>query len=192
MLMDAICGYLPSPKDAGQIMVTNPRSKQEESIDSDATGPLAALVFKTSADPYVGKLTYFRVYSGTMHSDSSVWNANKETQERIGQLYMLKGKAQEPVSNVIAGDIGAVAKLTETGTGDTFCGKDRPFLLTAVEFPRPCMSVSVNPKTKADMDKLGPSLATPRRFGAALDFVGTMASAVGVGHEGFPLRLQAI
>jgi elongation factor G len=158
MLMDAICSCLPSPKDAGQINAASSRSKQEESIDSDATGPLAALVFKTSADPYVGKLTYFRVYSGTLHSDSNIWNANKETQERIGQLYVMRGKAQDPVSNVIAGDIGAVAKLAETGTGDTLCGKDRPLILPAVEFPHPCMSVSVHPKTKADLDKLGPSL----------------------------------
>jgi len=159
VLMDAICGYLPSPKDAGQITASNARSKQEEKVDPDAAGPLAALVFKTSADPYVGKLTYFRVYSGTVHSDSNVWNANKETQERVGQLYLMRGKAQEPVSNVIAGDIGAVAKLTETSTGDTLCGKDRPLMLTAVEFPHPCMSVAVHPKTKADMDKLGSSLA---------------------------------
>ena len=158
-LMDAVCSYLPSPKDMGQVAASNARSKQEEEVAPDATGPLAALVFKTSADPYVGKLTYFRVYSGTIHSDSSVWNANRETQERVGQLYLMRGKAQEPVTNVIAGDIGAVAKLTETTTGDTLCGKDRPLILPAVEFPSPCMSVAVHPKTKADLDKLGSSLS---------------------------------
>ncbi|MEA1958239.1 MAG: elongation factor G [Chloroflexota bacterium] len=157
-VLDAVCNYLPSPKDIGQIVATNVKSKQEESIASDPTGPLAALVFKTSADPYVGKLTYFRVYSGTIQSDSVVWNAAKETQERIGQLYMLRGKSQDPVSNTIAGDIGAVAKLAETTTGDALCGKERPLLLPGIEFPNPCMSASVHPKTKADLDKLGPSI----------------------------------
>jgi elongation factor G len=158
-VLDAICGYLPSPADIGPFTATDARSKSEEDVSPEATGPLAALVFKTSADPYVGKLTYFRVYCGTLHSDATVWNANRESQERIGQLYMLRGKAQEPVSGVIAGDIGAVAKLAETETGDTLCGKDRPLILPAVEFPHPCMSVAVHPKTKADLDKLGTSLS---------------------------------
>ncbi len=158
MLLDAICEYMPSPVDAGPVAAVNAQSKAEESLSPDPTGPLAALVFKTSADPYVGKLTYFRVYSGTLHSDSTVWNANREGQERIGQLYMLRGKAQEPVSSVIAGDVGAVAKLVQTETGDTLCGKDRPLLLKSIEFPNPCMSVAVHPKTKADLDKLGSSL----------------------------------
>lgn len=158
-VMDAICDYLPSPADLGPVTATNAQSKSAESVPPDAAGPLAALVFKTSADPYVGKLTYFRVYSGTLHSDSTAWNANRESQERIGQLYMLRGKAQEPVSNVIAGDIGAVAKLSQTETGDTFCGKDHPLILTAIEFPHPCISVAVHPKTKADLDKLGTSLS---------------------------------
>ncbi len=158
-VLDAICDYLPSPADVGPFTATNAQSKSEESVLPDATGPLVALVFKTSADPYVGKLTYFRVYSGTLHSDATVWNANREGQERIGQLYMLRGKSQEPVSNLIAGDIGAVAKLTQTETGDTFCGKDHPLLLPTIEFPRPCISVAVHPKTKADLDKLGSSLS---------------------------------
>jgi elongation factor G len=150
---------LPSPKDSGPITATNVRSKQEESIDPNSTGPLAALVFKTSADPYVGKMNYFRVYSGTLNSDSVVWNANREKQERVGQIYMLRGKAQEPMSSVIAGDIGVVAKLTETGTGDTLCGKDRPLIFPVIKFPQPCISAAVYPKTKADLDKLGSSLA---------------------------------
>ncbi len=158
-LMDAICGYLPSPKDGGQITALNPATKQEESIDLDPGAPLAALVLKTSADPYVGKLTYFRVYSGTIYSDSMVWNSTRNHQERIGQLYVLRGKAQEPVPYLIAGDIGAVAKLAETGTGDALCLKEHPIILPAIEFPQPSISVAVHPKTKADLDKLGSSLS---------------------------------
>ena len=158
-VLDAVCKYLPSPKDMGNITAQNIQLKQEETISANPTGPLAALVFKTSADPYVGKLTYFRVYSGTIQSDSQVWNAGKQTQERIGQLYMLRGKTQEPVANLVAGDIGAVAKLSAASTGDTLASKERPLTLLGVEFPNPCMSAAVLPKTKADLDKLGSSLA---------------------------------
>ncbi|MDY6917449.1 MAG: elongation factor G, partial [Chloroflexota bacterium] len=158
-LLDAMCDYLPSPADRGPVTAVNLATKEEEGLQADAAGPLAALVFKTSADPYVGKLTYLRVYSGTIHSDSTVWNGGKERQERIGQLYMLRGKNQEPVPHVIAGDIGAVAKLAETTTGDTLCGRDRPLALPGIEFPAPVISVAVHPKTKADLDKLGSSLA---------------------------------
>jgi len=158
-VLDAVCKYLPSPKDMGIVTAQNVQSKQEETISADTSGPLAALVFKTSADPYVGKLTYFRVYSGTMQSDSQVWNAGKQTQERIGQLYMLRGKTQESVANLVAGDIGAVAKLSAATTGDTLANKDRPITLPGIEFPSPCMSAAVLPKTKADLDKLGSSLA---------------------------------
>ncbi len=157
-LLDAVCRYLPSPKDRGPVSAMNPATKAEETIEADPTAPLAALVFKTSADPYVGKLTYFRVYRGTIHSDSTVWNSNKNRQERIGQLYVLRGKAQEPVPHLIAGDIGAVAKLTETVTGDTLCLKEHPLILPGIEFSQPALSVAVHPKTKADLDKLGSSL----------------------------------
>ena len=158
-LLDAISHYLPSPKDRDQISATNTQLKKEETIALDSTAPLAALVFKTSADPYVGKLTYLRVYSGTLYSDSMVWNTAKKCQERIGQLFVLRGKAQEPVPHLVAGDVGAVAKLAETNTGDTLSGRDHPLALPAIEFPQPSMSVAVHPKTKADLDKLGSSLS---------------------------------
>jgi elongation factor G len=158
-VLDTVCKYLPSPKDIGNVTAQNVQSKQDEAISADSSGPLAALVFKTSADPYVGKLTYFRVYSGTMQSDSQVWNASKQTQERVGQLYMLRGKTQDPVANLVAGDIGAVAKLSAATTGDTLSAKERPLTLPGIEFPNPCMSAAVLPKTKADLDKLGSSLA---------------------------------
>ena len=155
MLLDAIHGYLPSAKD-GQV-VTVSDSKKETSEPS-AESPLAALVFKTSADPYVGKLTYFRVYNGAIASNSQVWNVNRKGAERIGQLFMIRGKNQEPVAQIGAGDIGAVAKLTETNTGDTLCTQAKPLKIAPIEFPEPVFSLSVNPKTKADVDKLGAAL----------------------------------
>jgi elongation factor G len=158
-LLDSISHYLPSPKDRDTISATNTQTKQDETIEPDPTAPLAALVFKTSADPYVGKLTYFRVFSGTINSDSIAWNANRNSQERVAQLFMIRGKVQEPIPYLIAGDIGAVAKLAETNTGDTLCGKDHPLVLPAIAFPLPTMSVAVHPKTKADLDKLGSSLS---------------------------------
>ena len=158
LLLNAICDYLPSPKEKGQVVATNPAAGAQEELEPDQAQPPLALVFKTSADPYVGKLTCFRVYSGSIHSNSQVWNATKKAAERIGQLFMLRGKVQEPASQLIAGDIGAVAKLTTTGTGDTLCQRDHPLLLAPIQFPLPSFSVAVYPKTKADLDKLGTAL----------------------------------
>jgi len=157
-LMESILNYLPSPKDKGKVTAKNAQTQQDEEVEPDESAPLAALVFKTTADPYVGKLTYLRVYSGVIKSDSSVWNATKKRAERIGQLYMIRGKSQEAVPQITAGDIGAVAKLAETGTSDTLSSKDHPLALSPIEFPQPTLSVSVQPKTKADLDKLGSSL----------------------------------
>jgi elongation factor G len=155
LLMDAIHGCLPSAKEGKVITVTD--SKEQTSAPS-ADAPLAALVFKTSADPYVGKLTYFRVYNGAMASNSQVWNANRKGNERIGQLFMLRGKNQEAVPKVGAGDMGAVAKLTTTNTGDTLCTQAKPVKIAPIEFPEPVFSLAVHPKTKADVDKLGAAL----------------------------------
>jgi elongation factor G len=151
-LMDAICDFLPSP---GEQKVAVEGGTMEPSEE----GPLGALVFKTSADPYVGKLTYFRVYTGAIDSNSQVWNTNKNAAERIGQLFMLRGKTQEPVPQVGAGDIGAVAKLNVTGTGDTLCHQDKPMKITPIQFPDPIFNEAVHPKTKTDIDKLGTALA---------------------------------
>jgi elongation factor G len=158
-LIESILHYLPSPRDTGKIKAQNSQTQQEEEIEPDEAAPLAALVFKTTADPYVGKLTYLRVYSGVINSDSSVWNATKKRAERIGQLYMIRGKSQEAIPQITAGDIGAVAKLAETGTSDTLCSKDHSLALAPIEFPQPTLSVSIQPKTKADLDKLGSSLS---------------------------------
>jgi elongation factor G len=149
--MDAICDYLPLPKEQKVAVDSG-------SVEPSEDTPLAALVFKTTADPYVGKLTYFRVYSGFIDSNSQVWNANEKSAERIGQLFMLKGKAQEPVDRVRAGDIGAVAKLNVTGTGDTLCGQDKPMKIAPIVFPEPIFSEAVHPKTKTDIDKMGTAL----------------------------------
>ena len=157
LLMDAISRYLPSPKERN--IDIGGDSTKEEAIAPSQEAPLAALVFKTSADPYVGKLTYFRVYHGAIDSNSQVWNTTQGDIERIGQLFVLRGKNQEPVSQVAAGDIGAVAKLNLTGTGDTLSSRDKPLKITPVSFPEPTFSEAVYPKTKADLDKLGSSLS---------------------------------
>jgi len=152
LLMDALCRYLPSPADMA-VAVTD-----GDSFQADAKGPLAALVFKTTADPYVGRLTYFRVYCGTLKADSQAWNANKGSAERIGPLYLIRGKSQEPVSQVVAGDIGAVAKLAETSTGDTLATREKSIILPGISFPEPAFSGAVHPKSKADLDKMGSTL----------------------------------
>jgi len=154
-LLDAACGYLPSPKEC---QVTVVKDSTQEEIEPSQTAPLTALVFKTSADPYVGKLTYFRVFTGTIESNSQVWNVMQNGVERIGQLFMLRGKNQEPVAKVEAGDIGAVAKLGLTNTGDTLGSKDKPVKIAPIIFPKPIFSGAVLPKTKADLDKMGGAL----------------------------------
>jgi elongation factor G len=143
---------------SGEVIATNPATSEEESLAFDAGGPLAAFVFKTAADPFVGKLTYFRVYSGTIKSNSQVFNSRAGTDERLGQLIILRGKEQLPVDEVRAGDIGVVAKLGETLTTDTLCDKGHRLVLPGIEFPTPLFSVAVTPKTKADSAKMGPSL----------------------------------
>ena len=151
-LMDAINAYMPLPKEK-KIAVAGGGA-----LEPAEDAPLAALVFKTTADPYVGKLTYFRVYTGAISSNSQVWNSVREANERIGQLFMMRGKTQEPVARVNAGDIGAVAKLNVTATGDTLCAADKPVKLEPIVFPKPIFSEAVYPKTKADLDKMGTAL----------------------------------
>ncbi|HZP58658.1 MAG TPA: elongation factor G [Dehalococcoidia bacterium] len=154
--LDAIVADGPSPADVAPRIAR--ADGGEEPLKADPAGPLAALVFKTSADPFVGKLTYLRVVSGTLKADSHVWNANHNVDERIGQIIILRGKTQDHVTALAAGDIGAVAKLAHTVTGDTLCQKDRAVTLPGIEFPRPPYNVAVTPKGKADIDKLGPAL----------------------------------
>jgi len=155
-LLDAIYGYLPSPKER-EVIITGDSAKQ--AIEPSQEAPLAALVFKTTADPYVGKLTYFRVYTGTIDSNSQVWNATRGGIERVGQLFTVRGKTQEPVPQLRAGDIGAVAKLSLTSVGDTLCSHDNPVKIAPILFPEPTFTEAVRPKTKADLDKLGAALS---------------------------------
>jgi elongation factor G len=152
-LMDAICDYLPVPREQ-KVAVSG-----GSPVDPSETSPLAALVFKTTADPYVGKLTYFRVYNGVISSNSQLYNGNQKAAERIGQLFMMRGKTQEPVAQVAAGDIGAVAKLNVTDTGDTLCAADKPVKLMPIVFPKPTFREAVYPKTKTDVDKMGTALS---------------------------------
>ena len=157
-VMDSISAYMPSPNANGGVEARDLVSDETITLDGDQSGPLAASVFKTSADPFVGKLSYFRVYSNTLHSDSQVWNATKSSAEKVSQLFMARGKSQENVAEIVTGDIGAVAKLSATSSGDTLCNRDRPLDLGGIEFPMAPLSVAVTAKSKSDIDKLGSSL----------------------------------
>jgi elongation factor G len=154
---DAIVRYLPSPADEGPVTATDKAGKAVE-VPPDPDGALVVRVFKTAADPFVGRLTYLRVLSGTLHSQGHAWNATQGADERIGQLLLLHGKDQEPTGELRAGEIGAVAKLTVTITGDTLSAKDSPLTLPPLSFPQPTLTVAIEPQSKADLDKMGPAL----------------------------------
>jgi elongation factor G len=153
-LLDYICHCLPSPLDRGKVHGTNPKTGDLEERSPEESEPFSALVFKTSSDPYTGKITIFRVYSGVLNSDSTVYNPGRDCEERIGQLYELEGKKQKPIKQAVAGDIVAVAKLKETLTGDTLCSKDRPIVYEPAKPLLPVISYAIQPKTKNDEDKI--------------------------------------
>jgi elongation factor G len=159
-ILNGICSYLPSPEEKGAIVAKNVSTGNQEEVKPDSESPLSGLVFKTTADPYVGKLSYFRVYSGVISSNSQVWNANKNSMERIGQLFTMLGKSQQPVSQVAAGDVGAVARLSLTTTGDTLCAREHPVILPGIEFPKANFSMAIQPQAKTDLDKM--STVLPR------------------------------
>lgn len=154
-LLDAICDFFPSPEEHGTTTAVNPTTKEKEELKPATGEPLSSLVFKTTADPYVGKLNYFRVYSGLLLGNSQVWNASKKGMERIGQLFTLRGKNQEPVPQLAAGDIGVLARLSLTTTGDTLCSPEHHLILDGIEFPQANLTMAVQPQTKADLDKMG-------------------------------------
>jgi elongation factor G len=156
-LLDAIVRYLPSPEEEGPYAATG-KGGSEVQVAVDAGGPLLVRVFKTSADPFVGRLTYLRVLSGTLRSQAGVFNASKGEDERIGQLLFLHGKEQEATGELRAGEIGAVAKLNVTETGDTLAGRDHPMVLPEMVFPNPTLQVAIEPLSKGDLDKMGPAL----------------------------------
>lgn len=151
-LLQTIALSGPSPADRDPIVAGGTE------LRADADGPLAVRVFKTSADPYVGKLTYLRVFSGTVKADSHVWNAEREADERLGTLYVQRGKEQIAVPELQAGDIGVVSKLAVTATGDTLCSKEQPVSLGPIPCPSPVYAMALKPTSKAGVDKLGPSL----------------------------------
>jgi elongation factor G len=159
-ILNGICSYLPSPEEKNAIVAKNVSTGDQEEIKPNSESPLSGLVFKTSADPYVGKLSYFRIYSGVISSNSQVWNANKNSMERIGQLFTMLGKNQQTVPQVTAGDIGAIAKLSLTTTGDTLCAREHPVILPGIEFPKANFSMAIQPQAKTDLDKM--STVLPR------------------------------
>jgi elongation factor G len=160
-VLQFIVDEFPSPVDRGPITVQS-KSGQEKQRECDPSQPLTALVFKTISDPYVGHITMFRVFSGKMRPDSSVTNGTKGAEERVGQLFTLRGKEHDSVAEVPAGDIGAVAKLSNTTTGDVFSTKDDPVTLPEVEMPEPLLAYAIEPKTKGDEDKLSTALSRLR------------------------------
>jgi len=157
-LLDAVVDLLPSPADRGEVAGTDPVKKGEVTRKPAPDAPLSAFVFKTLADPHAGRITLFRVYSGTMKSDTTVHNASRDVAERLGSLELLQGKTQTPVAEIQAGDIGAVAKLKETQTNDTLCDKAHPIVYPPVVFPEPATTFAIEPKTRGDEDKISAAL----------------------------------
>lgn len=156
-ILDAVIDLVPSPAQSAPVIAQGKNDEEETLIASDS-GPLAAYVWKTTADPFVGKITYFRVYSGTLTSDSRVWNPGKGVEERIGTVHLLRGKDQLPVKVVHSGDIASMPKLSATATGDTLCDKGHPLTLSKPVYPHALYRVAVMPKTQADAGKISPTL----------------------------------
>ncbi len=157
-LLDTIVQFFPSPVDCGAVTGKKPGTDQDETRLPEESAPFSALVFKTIADPYAGRLTLFRVYSGTLKSDLTLFNASRKTTERIGHLFFLEGKIQKPVDELIPGDIAAVAKLKETATGDTLSAEKSPIIYPKVAPPPPIISFAVEAKSRGDEDKLVSSI----------------------------------
>ena len=157
-LLDAVVDYLPSPLDVPPVEGVNPESGATEQRRADDAAPFSALAFKIMSDPFVGSLTFFRVYSGVMNSGSYVFNATKEKKERVGRLLKMHANKREEIKEVYAGDIAAAVGLRDTTTGDTLADEDHPVVLESIEFPDPVIHIAIEPKTKADQEKLGVSL----------------------------------
>jgi elongation factor G len=157
-LLDAIVDLLPSPAERGEVAGTDPVTKKETTRRPAADAPFSAFVFKTVADPHAGRFSLFRVYSGVFKSDSTVHNASRDVAERVGNLELLEGKNQTPVPEIQAGDLGAVAKLKETQTGDTLCDKAHPIVYPPLVFPEPATTFAIEPKTRGDEDKISAAL----------------------------------
>lgn len=155
-VLDSIVTYLPAPN-AASVLGYHPVSN--DPVERNSTDPFSALIFKTTADPFVGRLSYIRLFSGSMKPDTTLYNATKQKAERIGTIFTLKGKQQDPIMNANAGDIVVVAKLQETATGDSLCDKDNPILFEQIAYPKPMFTRTVEAKNKGDEDKIGQALA---------------------------------
>ena len=161
-MLDAVVDYLPSPLDIPPVTGIDPDSKDAEPLverKADDKEPFSALAFKIMTDPFVGQLTFFRVYSGTLNAGSSVLNATKGKTERIGRLLKMHANKREEIKEVNAGDIAAAVGLKSVTTGDTLCDEKKPILLESMDFPEPVISLAIEPKTKADQEKLGQGMA---------------------------------
>ena len=158
-LLDAIVDYMPAPTDIPAIVGTNPKTDQEEDRHASDDEPFSALAFKIMTDPYVGRLSFFRVYSGTLNTGSAVLNATKGKRERVGRLLQMHANHREDLETVYSGDIAAVVGLKNTTTGDTLCDEKHPIVLESMEFPEPVIRVAIEPKTKAGQEKMAIALA---------------------------------
>jgi len=158
LMLDAVIDYLPSPLDVPAIKGTLPDTDEEKVVPSSDEEPFAALAFKIMTDPYVGKLTFFRVYSGTLESGSYVQNSTKGKRERVGRILQMHANSRQEISKVYAGDIAAAVGLKDTTTGDTLCDEKNLVILESMEFPEPVISIAIEPKSKADQDKMGQAL----------------------------------
>ena len=158
-LLDAIIDYMPAPTDIESIKGTNPETGEEEYRHSEDDGPFAALAFKIATDPYVGKLCFFRVYSGTVDSGASVYNSTKDCNERMGRILQMHANHRQDIDTCYAGDIAAAVGLKNTTTGDTLCSAKDPIILESMEFPEPVIRVAIEPKTKAGQEKMSIGLA---------------------------------
>ena len=155
MLLDNIVAYMPAPTDVEAIRGTNPETGEEEDRHSSDTEPFAALAFKIATDPYVGKLCFFRVYSGTVKAGATVYNSVKDSDERLGRILQMHANHRQDIEEVYAGDIAAAVGLKNTTTGDTLCDEKHPVVLESMEFPEPVIRVAIEPKTKAGQEKMG-------------------------------------
>lgn len=159
MMLDAVVDYMPSPLDIPPITGVNPKTGKEEERPADDNGSFAALAFKIMADPFVGKLAFFRVYSGTLESGSYVYNSTKDKKERIGRILQMHANKREDIEMVYSGDIAAAVGLKVTTTGDTLCDEKKEIILESMEFPDPVIEIAIEPKTKAGQEKMGIALA---------------------------------
>ncbi len=157
-LLDAVVDYMPAPTDIEAIKGVNPKTEEEESRESSDDQPFAALAFKIMTDPFVGRLSFFRVYSGTLATGSTVLNATKNVRERMGRILQMHANHREDIETVYAGDIAAAVGLKNTTTGDTLCDEKNPIILESMEFPDPVIRVAIEPKTKAGQEKMGIAL----------------------------------